>query len=441
MQLLDLLTTLIAFAVVMLLLSLIVTAMVQMSLQLLGLRARNLKWGLEWVLWRVVGREPEKAREEARKVIQSVKLDSHGFGKAVSAVTSPALTWIDPQELPDRLKTAQVNVPGDKRAELVRQFSQLEGHLSNRFTYQTRLVTIFWAVLVAFYFQVAAPELLRRLWHDAALRERIAGSADRIYEQVRSEFESIPTYADVADEALAELTERHPALAERLEEASGVGPDREDLIEELSVALADHSDQRAAILEEYGLLLDQLHVKQMQQALAEQPPRRQADATPGNGLDRSGSVLGQLSGAGGNQLDPVSELAGFDFDPWKEGWGFYWDTSRAARLRHDRLAGVLLTTILLTFGAPFWFEMLKSLLKLRDVLAEREETKQKSKTETPQTVHVHVSPERPSGTPAGAGKEPVPAANDALPAGQGAPPDEQEAAPAGAGGAPPASHE
>ncbi len=36
--------------------------------------------------------------------------------------------------------------------------------------------------------------------------------------------------------------------------------------------------------------------------------------------------------------------------------------------------GVLLTWILLSLGAPFWYDSLKDLLKLRSTLAKKEET-------------------------------------------------------------------
>jgi hypothetical protein len=38
------------------------------------------------------------------------------------------------------------------------------------------------------------------------------------------------------------------------------------------------------------------------------------------------------------------------------------------------LAGVLLSSLLLSLGAPFWYEALKSLLKLRGVMAKKDDS-------------------------------------------------------------------
>ena len=64
----------------------------------------------------------------------------------------------------------------------------------------------------------------------------------------------------------------------------------------------------------------------------------------------------------------TSRLAKFDVKPWKHGWAFYQNSSN--------LFGILITAILLSFGAPFWFEWLGRLLKLRDVLSPGDKVKE-----------------------------------------------------------------
>jgi hypothetical protein len=53
------------------------------------------------------------------------------------------------------------------------------------------------------------------------------------------------------------------------------------------------------------------------------------------------------------------------FGEWKANW-------TASRL-HPNPVGVLLTAVLLSFGAPFWYNILKNLLQLRSVLAQKDD--------------------------------------------------------------------
>lgn len=62
--------------------------------------------------------------------------------------------------------------------------------------------------------------------------------------------------------------------------------------------------------------------------------------------------------------DVVSELGRLEVRPWPHGPSFYADPANCV--------GVLMTTVLLTLGAPFWFNMLKYAANLRDMLKPRE---------------------------------------------------------------------
>jgi hypothetical protein len=66
----------------------------------------------------------------------------------------------------------------------------------------------------------------------------------------------------------------------------------------------------------------------------------------------------------------ASKLDVFGIEFWSKGSDYYVDRSTDDWDWHwDAIIGVLLTAILLTFGAPFWFEQLRNLAALRDLRA------------------------------------------------------------------------
>ncbi|MDH3336784.1 MAG: hypothetical protein OER22_06920 [Gammaproteobacteria bacterium] len=82
------------------------------------------------------------------------------------------------------------------------------------------------------------------------------------------------------------------------------------------------------------------------------------------------------------QQDPV---AYFQIAPWREEWKFYYEPGDGQRgsqplrttaregfdfrhVQYSNIIGVLITVVLLSMGAPFWFDMLKKVANLRDIL-------------------------------------------------------------------------
>ena len=68
-------------------------------------------------------------------------------------------------------------------------------------------------------------------------------------------------------------------------------------------------------------------------------------------------------------------------DNWNQFWGTWWAAWDGSKVS---LFGVLLSAMLLSFGAPFWFNMLGDLLKLRPILASKDD-QQRQERESSQT--------------------------------------------------------
>jgi hypothetical protein len=64
-------------------------------------------------------------------------------------------------------------------------------------------------------------------------------------------------------------------------------------------------------------------------------------------------------------------------------WESNWTKAPDGSDRHPTVLGVLLTAVLLSFGAPFWFSTLKNLLRLRSVMADKEDN-QRTQRQTAQ---------------------------------------------------------
>jgi hypothetical protein len=71
-------------------------------------------------------------------------------------------------------------------------------------------------------------------------------------------------------------------------------------------------------------------------------------------------------GAASTAMDSL-DAVGIGF--WKEGPAFYFT---GGSVNMQNVFGVLMTALLLSFGAPFWFEQLKNVASLRSQLAERQ---------------------------------------------------------------------
>jgi hypothetical protein len=284
----DVLAALVAFVSVVLLLSMIVTAMVQATQSVLRLRARNLLKGVGTLL-RNHELTTATARMDVRAVASKVLNDDavaliDKVAKPDSflrhGLLGPKVSWAEPAALAKAIRsvtrTEPVLTPAAPAAapavapataakpvvdELQLAIEAMEPGWRKRFQYFVRIITIAWAVVVAGGFQVSAPTLFSALSQERALAEQIAKGN-----------------AEVA----------------RLASSSG----------EQDAALA----QTAAKLDVFGIQF------------------------------------------------------------WNKGSDFYVDRSKGDwDLRWDAIIGVLLTAILLTFGAPFWFEQLRNLAALRDL--------------------------------------------------------------------------
>lgn len=334
---LDTLGTFVGFASVILILSLITSSFVQMTSSLLRFRGRNLSRGLAVLLDAAVN-SSGKGGKSAQKTSKDAEMDSSTLAQEIITdqelvnpgrdlargvfpawLRSTSQTWITAEQLEAVLKKVK-NPPAGFVKKAMELFPQFEHATAKRFSFFMRVNSIVWAVIVAVLFQISTPELLRTLSVDPELRAR--------YEDA---FEDKATYPDVALQAF----ERLKSDDSRTKDITWVPPagnaSRREILTSLRTALGAVS-QPEALIAAYAETLDQLYVDQVKSSVAN---------------------LGKL-----------------DIRPWGKGLEFYWVGGNGwAGIRLGNILGVLMTAVLLTLGAPFWFKALKNFSGLRDLLS------------------------------------------------------------------------
>ncbi|HUU44908.1 MAG TPA: hypothetical protein VM118_04180 [Acidobacteriota bacterium] len=323
----------IGVAAAMLILSLMVTGIVQFIQSLIGLRTRNLQTGIALVFQATLGMEESVARASAKKMTAIPAASKHtgkGGGVPEQGLFSPRVTWIEPAEIAERMRLIGVQRADNEVNDVMELFDGISSYMRKRFLMHVRAITVVCSFVVAFFFQVSTLDLIVNLSVDPDLRARYMAQADVLLADTEFRPTGAISYEDVANEALEKLKTRHPDAAREIEEASGRGGSRETIVRELSMLFEDDPQGRGTILtEEYGELLDELHAKNAEKS----------------------ALLAR---------EAVERLAVIDIGFWDKGWSYYGE--------FENILGVFLTGLLLSFGAPFWFDRLREFASLKDQL-------------------------------------------------------------------------
>ncbi|HUU17713.1 MAG TPA: hypothetical protein VMW72_11225 [Sedimentisphaerales bacterium] len=287
------------------------------------------------------------AEETAKDILESNSLMKQGKISYLPKFMAPKASWVLKEEL-EMLLHEQSKEHSELTTEVIEKamswFSRMERGLSQRFSVIMRCITFGCALLVAVVFQVSAPDVLKRLSTDPQYRAKAEMEAINLVSKHEADYTALTRYEDVSAKALEQLQENHPDLQETLEEVSGIGNAKNDILDELSVVLEDNP-RRQELVVEYESILDKLHRE---------------------GYEQAGKMI----------EESIGTLALFDIAAFSHGAGFYWNI--------QNLLGILMTIVLISLGAPFWFSTLRRLVALRDVLAPEQDKKDKGKATTEQ---------------------------------------------------------
>jgi hypothetical protein len=363
-----------AFAVVMLLFSLVITTLVQIVVAVGGLRSRHLLWAVTNLLDRIPGLK-ERAAEIAEKALEHPAITSTGKkakvvgSKELLAVLNDladssnlsldekakvklndALKSVVPQKsqyhaerlaeefnhlfpneskkMDEALNLFQQKI-GKMASDFNTWFDTIMNRSTDRFVKNTRIWTVVFAFLFTFGLQINSFDLLKNLSTDAELRAGLIQMADQTLLR--------------ADEVLLAKS----ITVETLELISQKFEDFEE--KDIPSSLVTRSEGLAWLMDEFQ---DSLTFAEIQKAYNETFDK----LTP----QRLGKLGEQMNGLKG-------ELEASRLVIFPENLSSYFKCWKFKNL-FRQLPGILLSLILLSLGAPFWFNALRTLASLRPIL-------------------------------------------------------------------------
>ena len=364
----DVLGVLIAFISIILLLSIVVTALTQATQATFRVRGRNLLTSVTRLLEATNHLDPGLSRTEKRKAaarvlnngnVATVDKVKKPDGILRRVILGPRTSWVEARELAAAIRhmespissdatTANKDMPPPAPPDdpLVKEIKRAEPSWCKRFQYFMRLITIGWSLIIAIGFQVSAPSLFASLSQDPARTALILGEQAEVT-KIATEALAEDEYDLVSDEALDELAKQYPAFADDIAQAGNAAPTKAELLQQLLDVLPD-VPERPAMVQAYSKLIDARVTKTDTSAI---------DSTD----------------------DAVNKLSTFGISWWQHGAAYYYNQQGGVNV--SVLIGALITAILLTFGAPFWFEQLRTLAALRDPRAAAAEKRREKETE------------------------------------------------------------
>lgn len=316
---------LIGYVTVILLFSLLVTTLSQAIQNALSVRSNNLRKGVAWLV-----------QESAKKANLNL---TAGVSPAFVAtqVVEQDVTWIEKEELKSDLTKAGFTPP----AEFDLQFEVMSRYLTKNFTKYMTYLSLALAFILAFAFQLNSFAILKRLSTDPELRAKLDAAAVAIMQDGEEATMGGRPYDVVADEAIRQFSKEHSEAASAAEEVAGIGKDRATLEREMQDALEAHKVANSGqLVTAYGEIADKLH----------------------------GAAAKEQFGKARDQVD---QLALFDFVVWPHDWSYYHYT------KVNNWLGVLVSAVFISLGAPFWFNTLKNLMNMRDMLKPRAQDSRK----------------------------------------------------------------
>lgn len=356
----DVLGAMIGVVTVLVMLSMVVTALVQATQGVLRLRSRNLLFGLTSVIAKQADLGREEAKEKAHEILNAKSapaftgiFDPKGdIGKKIG----PQVSWIKKSELENVLNECTTILDTQARADILRGWDAVQNALSRRFLRNIRIWTVLWAAVVAVYFQVSTPALLSDLFK--AQDSTQPAVQVQPFEEIQAKLKENQklNYEDVSKRFLDMMSASHPNLGEQLKKDANQDSGEGNISVRLMQVLKN-DPQRDKIVGQYEDMVEQQYLTQLK-------------AT----LDSYDTLQRSLS-----RLNVV---------PWSESWAYY---VRNGEIRWQNCVGVSITLILLTFGAPFWFNVLRYLVNLRDTLKPMSKKKPNSTDQDTEQTRTQVT--------------------------------------------------
>jgi hypothetical protein len=412
---LEHLDTVIAFSVVMLLLSLLITVLVQMVVTVARLRGINLFWGLKTLigqldprladeaekLTRIITKHPALThlkraravairREELIRVLRQIAASPN---QALAQATKNALkdltqlTGATPQELAKAQGLAAAltsSFPSEAAAlqamvnqamgtadklwnEVNTWFDTVMDRTSERFKLATRSITVAIAFGFAFFLHIDSLNLLKQLSENPELSAELVAASGAVLEDAEKVLPQTGSGEQTwsASRAIAAVAKEHPKspLNKAVTEACAEAAERREPI--CPPALATREEGRSWILDHVGKDEARSSIALFQEKFDEVVKAQLKD------LGVSFSELRERLVETRLEIIPPHPCGELPNGTFKRVKAALVCPFRFAGWR--QVLGILMTALFLSLGAPFWFNTLRKLADLRPIVARRVE--------------------------------------------------------------------
>ena len=328
---LELLDVVIGFTAVMLAVSLVITSATQAIASLLGLRGANLRRGLEELLKQARPGLAGNAKALTKQILEHPLVSDSSLptgGPQLLGFWRQA-TAIKKEELMAVLKAVLSQEDFDEFKDFAeRWFDTFMARVSQWFVMKTRWITLLLALVLACAMNLDAGALFYQLNHDRATRARLVSMASSLLEATP---EAVKGVEQTYQQTLKELWESRKAdFLDRVDTESLSTVTSRDAAHRWIASNAKPEPGADASSTDYNTRLD----KALNQGLQKS-------------IDRAKS------------LDSELVSAGLQLPLRAHGWSW------------RRIAGLAVSVVFLSLGAPFWFNVLKNLTSLRSVVAQQ----------------------------------------------------------------------
>jgi hypothetical protein len=285
----------------------------------------------------------------------SITANAVGASAATSkpAILVPKSIQEGAQKLLDRLNTPVTIVnpplaesekdwgvkPGNIEAfrNLDKWFRSAQDRASQWFAMNTRISSVIWAFGAAFFLQLDAFALMNRLSIDSELRARLSAASPALTNQAAQVFADASTFStNTFEPVVKRLDKNFKGLSDLLNQSQPTSASSEAVHEWIT------NKVQGTPLSESGRQIWTAYQKEAKQLTKER-------------LELWEQQFGAIS-------DEFSK-SGFELRLQPNFWEW----------KGEKVPGIFVTGILLSLGAPFWFNLLKTLMNLKPLLAQKVE--------------------------------------------------------------------
>ena len=223
-------------------------------------------------------------------------------------------------------------------ANLEKWFNSAQDRAKQWFAMHARIATVIAAIIAAFGLQLDSFKLINRISSDSELRARLVAGAPALQKQAQEVFDAAdPKSLSLHTNIMAELNQKYPGITNFLTVQTNL-TSLEDAAPWISngLAMTPFSNKIDRVIGDYT-------------ATAAKVSRKRMDE-----LTKTFGTISDEFGKTGIELIPV---------PYPKAGEWSWPFAH--------LLGILASAGLLSLGAPFWFNTLKSLTNLKPLLAQQ----------------------------------------------------------------------